>query len=195
VFDSMVEKLSIKHGFRSDKITSLSGGNQQKVLIGRAFALRPRILVLNDPARGIDVEAKRELYRHLRDFAAQGNAVVFMSSELEEFIGLCTRVLVFRNGGLFETFASDEIHPDRILESMFGHSQHAGKTAGGSGPLGQPRKAEVQEADPRRRPPAAPIPEPASVRIIDFATPPRAPRPVPETPQQDRKIKIRFFNS
>lgn len=199
VFDSMVEKLSIKHGFRSDKITSLSGGNQQKVLIGRAFALRPRILVLNDPARGIDVEAKRELYRHLRDFAAQGNAVVFMSSELEEFIGLCTRVLVFRNGGLFETFSSAEIHPDRILESMFGHSQHAGKAAGGSGPLGQARKADVRDAGQRNRPPAAPIPEPASVRIVDFSSPQRAPsgapRPEAETPQQGPQIKIRFFNS
>jgi ribose transport system ATP-binding protein len=194
VFDSMVEKLSIKYGFRSDKITSLSGGNQQKVLIGRAFALRPRILVLNDPARGIDVEAKRELYRHLRDFAAQGNAVVFMSSELEEFIGLCTRVLVFRHGGLFETFTSDEIHPDRILESMFGHSQHAGQAAKGAGPLGQPRKGDAAPEEARKRAPAAALPEPRSVRIVDFSAP--KPSPPPDASSgQGRQIKIRFFNS
>ena len=198
VFDSMVEKLSIKYGFRSDKITSLSGGNQQKVLIGRAFALRPRILVLNDPARGIDVEAKRELYRHLRDFAAQGNAVVFMSSELEEFIGLCTRVLVFRHGGLFETFSSEEIHPDRILESMFGHSQHAAEASGGAGPLGKARKADGLPPDPRKRPPTVALPEPASVRVVDFFAATRAPAaadPVPDAPPQGRQIKIRFFNT
>ena len=199
VFDSMVEKLSIKYGFRSDKITSLSGGNQQKVLIGRAFALRPRILVLNDPARGIDVEAKRELYRHLRDFAAQGNAVVFMSSELEEFIGLCSRVLVFRHGGLFESFSSEEIHPDRILESMFGHSQHAAKAAGGAGPLGQARRQDAAEPDPRKRPTAVALPEPGSVKVVDFSLPQRAPappaKPAADAPGEGRQIKIRFFNS
>ena len=59
-------------GDRADKITSLSGGNQQKVLIGRAFALSPNILILNDPARGVDIGAKTDLYAHLRDFAAGG---------------------------------------------------------------------------------------------------------------------------
>ena len=54
--------------------------------------------MLNDPARGIDVGAKLDLYRNLRDFAAKGKAVVFLSSEIEEFLNLCTRVLVFRNG-------------------------------------------------------------------------------------------------
>ena len=194
VFDAMVEKLSIKHGFRSDKITSLSGGNQQKVLIGRAFALRPRILVLNDPARGIDVEAKRELYRHLRDFATQGNAVVFMSSELEEFIGLCSRVLVFRHGGLFETFASAEIHPDRILESMFGHSQHAGRPDGVVQASRGPSRGAAPAADPRQRPPAVPLPEPASLRIVDFGSQPRG-KPAPDPRAAGPRIKIRYFNS
>ena len=63
-FDWEVERLAIRMGERTNKITSLSGGNQQKVLIGRAFALNPDILVLNDPARGIDVGAKAELYKH-----------------------------------------------------------------------------------------------------------------------------------
>lgn len=192
VFDSMVEKLSIKHGFRSDSITSLSGGNQQKVLIGRAFALRPRILVLNDPARGIDVEAKRELYHHLRDFVAQGNAVVFMSSELEEFIGLCTRVLVFRHGGLFETFSSGEVHPDRILESMFGHS-HSGQAIGGAGPLGRPRMVATSSSVPRKRSSAATLPMPENVRVVDFLT---SPTPSPDQGRgRERQIKIRYFDS
>ena len=120
IFDWFAERLSIKVGEKTNKITSLSGGNQQKVLLGRAFAQQPHILILNDPARGIDAETKRELYEHLRDFASQGHAVVFLSSELEEFIGLCSRVIVIRHGNVFESFAAGEIDPDRILEAMFG---------------------------------------------------------------------------
>ena len=123
VFDWEVERLSIRMGDRSNKITSLSGGNQQKVLIGRAFALNPNILVLNDPARGIDVGAKGELYGHLKDFAATGKSVVYMSSEIEEFVGFCSRVIVFRNGSIFDEFSGSEIEPAGILEAMFGQAR------------------------------------------------------------------------
>jgi ribose transport system ATP-binding protein len=119
-FEWEVERLAIRMGERTNKITSLSGGNQQKVLIGRAFALNPDILILNDPARGIDVGAKAELYKHLRDFAATGKAVIYLSSEIEEFVGFCSRVMVFRNGSIFDEFKGSEIHPTAILESMFG---------------------------------------------------------------------------
>ncbi|MFT5113612.1 MAG: ribose transport system ATP-binding protein [Parasphingorhabdus sp.] len=120
VFDWEVERLSIKMGPKSNPITSLSGGNQQKVIIGRSFALHPKILVLNDPARGVDVDTKRDLYKHLREFVNEGNSVVYMSSELEEFIGFCSRVLVFRNGSVFTSFVDDEVEPVGILEGMFG---------------------------------------------------------------------------
>ncbi len=118
-------------GDRGDKITSLSGGNQQKVLIGRAFALSPNILILNDPARGVDIGAKTDLYEHLRDFAAAGKSVVYMSSEIEELVGLCSRVLVFRNGHVFAELTGDEINGDRILAAMFG--QPAAPHRGGDG--------------------------------------------------------------
>jgi ribose transport system ATP-binding protein len=120
IFEREVERLSIKTGPKSNPITSLSGGNQQKVMIGRALALHPKILVLNDPARGIDVDTKRDLYKHLRDFANEGNSVIYMSSELEEFIGFCSRVAVFRNGSIFKTFIDHEVEPVGILEGMFG---------------------------------------------------------------------------
>ena len=120
IFDWEVERLSIKTGPKTNLITSLSGGNQQKVLIGRAFATQPNILVLNDPARGIDAGAKQELYHHLREFVAEGKSVVYMSSELEEFIGLCPRVIVFRHGSIFDTFTGEDIEPVGILEGMFG---------------------------------------------------------------------------
>lgn len=124
-FDWEVEKLSVKIGERTDRIASLSGGNQQKVLIGRAFALNPNILVLNDPARGIDVGAKNELYGHLKDFAATGKSVVYMSSEIEEFVGLCSRVIVFRNGSIFDEFTGGSIDPTPILHAMFGQARGA----------------------------------------------------------------------
>ncbi len=123
VFDWEVERLSIKVGDRSNLITSLSGGNQQKVMIGRSLALQPKILVLNDPARGIDVDTKRDLYSYLREFAIEGGSVVYMSSEIEEFIGFCSRVVVFRNGGIFDTFVNEAVEPVGILEGMFGRGK------------------------------------------------------------------------
>ncbi len=168
-FENWRQKLSIKIGLASDKVTSLSGGNQQKVLIARAMALNPRILVLNDPARGIDVEAKRELYDHLRDFAARGQSVIFMSSELEEFIGLCARVIVFRHGEIFDAFAGDDIEPARLLEAMFGQTSGRGaRLAAGaeSGPAdvhGSPARESEPEA-PRRQE----RPHRRAIRIIDF---------------------------
>jgi ribose transport system ATP-binding protein len=114
------EKLSVRMGDRGDRITSLSGGNQQKVLIGRAFALSPNILILNDPARGVDIGAKTDLYAHLRDFAAGGRSVLYLSSEIEELVGFCSRVLVFRNGAVFEELVGAAVAPDRILAAMFG---------------------------------------------------------------------------
>jgi ribose transport system ATP-binding protein len=122
IFNWETQNLQIRMGARDDKITSLSGGNQQKVLIGRGFATNPDIMILNDPARGIDVSAKSELYRHLGNFAAQGKSVVYMSSELEEFIGFCSRVIVFRAGVIFAVFEAAAINPAIILEAMFGQT-------------------------------------------------------------------------
>jgi energy-coupling factor transporter ATP-binding protein EcfA2 len=122
IFNWEAQNLQIRMGARDDKITSLSGGNQQKVLIGRGFATNPDIMILNDPARGIDVSAKSELYRHLGNFAAQGKSVVYMSSELEEFIGFCSRVIVFRAGVIFAVFEAAAINPAIILEAMFGQT-------------------------------------------------------------------------
>lgn len=126
LFRREVENLSIKFGVREDRITSLSGGNQQKVLIGRGFAMRPQIIVLNDPARGIDVGAKSELYKHLRNFAEEGKSVVYMSSELEEFIGFATRVIVFRDGAPFDAFDGRKLEPKSVLEAMFGQTDGKG---------------------------------------------------------------------
>lgn len=124
VFEWESDRLAVKMGSRDNLITSLSGGNQQKVLIARSFAEKPNVLVLNDPARGIDIGAKLDLYRNLRDFAAKGKAVVFLSSEIEEFLNLCTRVLVFRNGAISSQF-DPPFDGHVILNAMFGRRASA----------------------------------------------------------------------
>jgi len=123
IYEWELERLNIKTGLQSDLITSLSGGNQQKVMIARSFGQHPKILILNDPARGIDVNTKRDLYVHLRNYAEEGNSVVFLSSELEEFIGLCSKVLVFRHGSVFDIFENEKVEPVGLLEGMFGQSK------------------------------------------------------------------------
>ena len=128
IFDWEVERLNIKTGPRDNLIGSLSGGNQQKVMIARSFAQHPKVLILNDPARGIDISTKRDLYIHLRKYVEEGNTVVFLSSELEEFIGLCPKVIVFRNGTIFDIFENDRINADTLLEGMFGQTAGVGET-------------------------------------------------------------------
>ncbi len=122
IYEYEVERLSIKTGPKDNLIGSLSGGNQQKVMIARSFAQHPKILILNDPARGIDVSTKRDLYIHLRKFVEEGNTVIFLSSELEEFIGLCPKVIVFRHGTIFDIFENEKVNADTLLEGMFGQT-------------------------------------------------------------------------
>ena len=179
IFDWEVERLSIKTGPKNNLITSLSGGNQQKVMIARAFTTTPKILILNDPARGIDVGAKRDLYKHLRIFVNEGGTVIFLSSELEEFIGLCHRVLVFRDGSIFETFEKDEIDPNIILEGMFGHTK---KTS-----LSSQNVTTKNSQDNDDKVIAAKVTQvpskPTNIKVVDFK----------KRSDQTDKIKIKYF--
>jgi len=129
VYEWELDRLNIKTGLKSDLVTSLSGGNQQKVMIARSFGQHPKILVLNDPARGIDVNTKTDLYHHLRKYVEEGNSVVFLSSELEEFIGLCPKVIVFRHGSVFDIFENEKVNADTLLQGMFGQTQGIGSTS------------------------------------------------------------------
>lgn len=123
-FSEEMDRLSIKLGRTSDKITTLSGGNQQKVLIARAFALDPKVIILNDPARGVDIGTKQDLYTHLREFTSNGGAVVYLSSEIEEFFDFADRADVFVNNTIFASFGPEDINEDKILAAMFGHRDH-----------------------------------------------------------------------
>jgi Raf kinase inhibitor-like YbhB/YbcL family protein len=155
VFEWETDKLRVKMGSRHNLITSLSGGNQQKVLIARSFAENPAVLVLNDPARGIDVGAKHDLYRNLQNFAAAGHAAVFLSSEIEEFMHLCSRVHVFRNGAI-----SSEFRPpydtNVILNATFGRRLTApiadAAANGDAGITSGPAPIRFDEGRPMPRP-------------------------------------------
>ena len=113
-YDAEVKRFSIRTGSPSNLITSLSGGNQQKVLIGRAFARSPSIIVLNDPARGVDLGTKVELYEELRRYAANGGAVLYLSSEIEEFLDFADRVAVFHKGTLFRVLRGEDRYRDGV---------------------------------------------------------------------------------
>jgi len=95
-----VERMSIKTPSIATKIRSLSGGNQQKVIIGRWLLTEPEIFLMDEPTRGIDVGAKYEIYQIIIDMAKEGKSVVMVSSEMPELLGVCDRILVMSNGRL-----------------------------------------------------------------------------------------------
>jgi len=95
---SYVESLSIKTPGGDFVVSNLSGGNQQKVSVAKALATEPRILILDEPTRGVDVGAKSEIHRIISDLARQGKAIIMISSDLPEVLGMSDRVLVMKNG-------------------------------------------------------------------------------------------------
>jgi ABC-type sugar transport system ATPase subunit len=115
-----VDRLKIKLGSSDDLITTLSGGNQQKVVMARWLATDPRILLLNDPTRGVDIGAKRDLYALLLELAQQGMAVVMLSTEVDEHVELMDRVLVFREGAVNKELARAELSRQSIVGAFFG---------------------------------------------------------------------------
>jgi len=119
-FGQYVDRLRIKHGRTADAITTLSGGNQQKVVIARWLAADPEVLLLNDPTRGIDVGAKRDLYRLLRELSLAGLTVIMLSSEVEEHVELMDRVLVFREGSLAAELGRAELNQEHLVDAFFG---------------------------------------------------------------------------
>jgi ribose transport system ATP-binding protein len=113
------DRLKIKAPSIDTPILSLSGGNQQKVLFARALASDAKVIFLDDPLRGVDVNTKQEVYRMIRGQAANGHCFVWYTTELEELTN-CERIYVFREGRAVVCLAGQEIEPARILEASFG---------------------------------------------------------------------------
>ena len=108
-------KLALKCGHVGDAVSTLSGGNQQKVAIARMLSVSPKIIFLDEPTRGVDVGAKAEIHRILRELARDGVGVVIISSELPELIGVCDRVLVVREGRIAGEVVGDEMTEENIM--------------------------------------------------------------------------------
>ena len=98
--DEMIRVLRIKTANKDVKIRTLSGGNQQKVILGRWLLTKPEVLLLDEPTRGIDVGAKYEIYQLIIDLASRGKTVLMVSSEMPELLGVCDRILVMSGGRL-----------------------------------------------------------------------------------------------
>jgi ABC-type sugar transport system ATPase subunit len=107
----LYERLALKAPSPKAPVRTLSGGNQQKIVLGRWLARQPRVLLLDEPTRGIDVGTKREIYDVIHALAEAGTAILLVSSELPELLGLCDRILVLRDGVFVREFprrASEE---------------------------------------------------------------------------------------
>ncbi len=117
---SVAESLTIKSSdIRHQAVKTLSGGNQQKAVIGKWLLDKPSVLIIDEPTRGVDVGAKYEIYSIINDLAAGGAGILFISSELEELLGVCDRMLVMSNGEIQATFVRAEFDKERILRAAF----------------------------------------------------------------------------
>lgn len=117
---SIVNTLSIKVSNLDDSIDQLSGGNQQKVILGKWLLTEPEVLILDEPTRGIDVGAKAEIYKIMGNLASQGKAIIMISSELPELMGISDRILVVREGQISGEFVRKDFDQEKIMQCAFG---------------------------------------------------------------------------
>ena len=112
--------MRIKTPSLQQAVKFLSGGNQQKVVIGKWLSLQPEVLLIDEPTRGVDIGAKQEIYQLLEQLAAEGKAVVFVSSEMEEIIGISDRVLVMHEGRLAGQLSGKDVTEESIMRLATG---------------------------------------------------------------------------
>ena len=116
---SLLKSLSVDPPTPSMRVANLSGGNQQKVLFARWLFRNPHVLILDEPTRGVDVAARAAIHRLINNLAADGTAVLLISSEIEEVLGLAHRVLVMRLGSITREFGADP-SMEAVMEAAFG---------------------------------------------------------------------------
>ncbi len=114
---ALLERMQVSATGPDQVVGSLSGGNQQKVMIGRWLASKVDVLLIEEPTRGVDVGAKAEIYSLLRGFADAGGAILFTTSELTELLGLCDRILVVRGGALVAEFAGPKADEETVMRA------------------------------------------------------------------------------
>lgn len=116
ICQQQIQKLTVKTPSEKQLVKNLSGGNQQKVILGKWLLMNCDIIIFDEPTRGIDVGAKQEIYELINQLAGQGKVVILISSELPELIGMSDRVIVMAEGRISGELTKEEIHQEKILE-------------------------------------------------------------------------------
>ncbi len=133
--DSVLRSMGVKYDSSQQQITELSGGNQQKVIVGRWTSANPRLLLADDPTKGIDVQARRDIHKIFCEMAKNGSAVLMFSSDDEELVELTqraenSRIIVMREGNIVAELHGDEISIHNIIDNSLakrgGHHENAG---------------------------------------------------------------------
>jgi D-xylose transport system ATP-binding protein len=123
----LYRRMSVALGIRcagpEAPMQNLSGGNQQKVLLGRALLPDPAVILLDEPTRGVDVATKREIYEQINRLTDDGRAVLLVTSELPELLGLSDRILVLRRGRIAAELARDQFSQERVLDAALGQAR------------------------------------------------------------------------
>lgn len=118
--DDFILMFNIKTPNRDQQVGLLSGGNQQKVAIARGLMTRPNVLILDEPTRGVDVGAKKEIYQLINEFKKEGLSILMISSDMPEVLGMSDRVLVMREGKISAEFSREEATQEKLLAAAIG---------------------------------------------------------------------------
>lgn len=118
--ENAIDSLSIKTSDMNQDIVNLSGGNQQKVLLSKAIQSNPKIFLSLDVTRGVDVGTKVEIFKFIRDMAEKGNTVLYYSTDIDELVNICDRIIVFYNNTVSAVFKSEEFEKEKILKACIG---------------------------------------------------------------------------
>jgi ABC-type sugar transport system ATPase subunit len=124
VAQQFIQDLGVVCPSPEQKVSLLSGGNQQKVVFAKLAATKPAVLVLHEPTQGIDVRAKTDIYRIVDDLSSQGVAILIISTEVRELLGVCDRILVMYEGRITREFCSgdEQMTPENILLAIEGNA-------------------------------------------------------------------------
>jgi ABC-type sugar transport system ATPase subunit len=120
ITNEFINKLEIKTPSAQTKVINLSGGNQQKIVLAKWLTLNPKILIIDEPTAGIDVGAKSEIYRLLNELTETGTSIILISSDLQELLGICDRILVFCNGRITADLPRDQFSEEEIMHYSSG---------------------------------------------------------------------------
>ena len=124
IVNELIEKLSVYPPEPNRPVNNLSGGNQQKVLMAKWLATNPTVLILDEPTRGVDIGAKEIIHKAVAQLAAEGNAVILITSDLPEMVGLCDRAIIMRNGRIIGEISKEEMSESALLLAANGEGKY-----------------------------------------------------------------------